>query len=115
MSAVEKIEESGATPIVSKNNASHETDLSQCILHKKRGPIEESRNCNISYFLVASNQVAVEAAIDRFRLLLDKFRVVRRTGTPWPRPTEKQEPNKRTAARTGIDFIFWKAMPVLIS
>lgn len=76
MSTVDKIEKSGATPIIFKDNASHEPDLSQCILHKRRGWIEQDRNCNIPYRVVADNQAAVDAAIDRIKLKKPHVRVV---------------------------------------
>lgn len=76
ISTVEKIEEAGATPIIFKDNASHEPDLSQCILHKKRGWIEQDRNCNIPYRVAASEQAAVDAAIDRVKSKKPHVRVV---------------------------------------
>lgn len=76
LSTVEKIEKSGATPIIFKDNASHEPDLSQCILHKKRGWIDQNMNCNIPYRQLAGKQTLVDAVIDRVKAKNPHVRVV---------------------------------------
>lgn len=67
MLVVEKIEKAGATPVIFKDNAHHEPDLSQCILHKKRGWLEENRNCNIPYHEVVSTEAKNDAMIDKVK------------------------------------------------
>lgn len=64
---VETVLRAGATPVVFKDNAYFEPDLSQCILRKRRGWIPEDRNCNIPYEFVEKTQGPVDAIIDNIK------------------------------------------------
>jgi peptidoglycan/LPS O-acetylase OafA/YrhL len=65
---VEKISKAGATPVVFKDNPSHEPDLSRCILFKKREWISADTNCNIPYSYVVDTQAPIDRIIDRVKL-----------------------------------------------
>lgn len=66
--ALDKISKAGATPVIIKDNADHEPDLSKCVLYKKRGWIPASSNCNIPYALAAKTQGPVDHIIDKVKL-----------------------------------------------
>jgi peptidoglycan/LPS O-acetylase OafA/YrhL len=80
--AVEKIMKAGATPVIFKDNPYYEPDLSQCILHRKRGWISQDKNCNIPYSFVAQTQGSVDDIIDRVKsrypqaLIVDPKRIM---------------------------------------
>jgi peptidoglycan/LPS O-acetylase OafA/YrhL len=80
--AVEKITRAGATPVIFKDNASHEPDLSRCVLYKKRGWLDEDKDCHIPYRLVATNEGPIDAMIDRVKkrhprtLIVDPKRIM---------------------------------------
>ncbi|MGZ3158660.1 MAG: acyltransferase family protein [Burkholderiaceae bacterium] len=61
---VKKIISSGATPVIFKDNPYFDSDLSQCILFKKRGWITSDKNCNIPTSFVSNTQVKMNAVID---------------------------------------------------
>jgi len=61
------IRQVGTTPVVFKDNAYFEPDLSQCILHKRRGWLPEDKDGDIPYDFVARTQGAVDAIIDRVK------------------------------------------------
>jgi peptidoglycan/LPS O-acetylase OafA/YrhL len=65
---VREIIRAGATPVVFKDNPHHERDLSQCVLHRKRGWISQDQNCNIPYSFVAQTQGAIDDIIDKVKL-----------------------------------------------
>jgi hypothetical protein len=79
---VEKVIQAGAVPVIFKDNPYHEPDLSQCILHRKRGWIAQEKNCNIPYSFVAQTQGAVDDIIDRVKarypqtLIVDPKRIM---------------------------------------
>jgi hypothetical protein len=62
---VEKIERAGATPVVFKDNPSYTTDISQCILRKKRGWISVDTNCNMPRREIEERQGSMDRVIDR--------------------------------------------------
>ena len=64
---VKKIVSSGAVPVIFKDNPYYETDLSQCILFKKRGWFSANKNCNIPSGFVSEAQVAMDTVIDSIK------------------------------------------------
>lgn len=60
----QKIIEAGAVPVLFKDNPNHETDISQCVLHKKRGWFDADKNCSIPYSYVADAQGSMDQVID---------------------------------------------------
>jgi peptidoglycan/LPS O-acetylase OafA/YrhL len=73
---VKGIIDAGATPVVFKDNPSYETDLSQCILFKKRGWVTEDENCNIPYGYVMRTQASTATAIDNVGLRFPQMRII---------------------------------------
>jgi hypothetical protein len=65
--AAEWIIKAGATPVIFKDNPYYEPDLSQCVLHRKRGWVAQDKNCNIPYSFVAQTQGSVDDIIDRVK------------------------------------------------
>jgi peptidoglycan/LPS O-acetylase OafA/YrhL len=65
--AVERIVKAGATPVIFKDNPYYEPDLSQCVLHRKRGWVAQDKNCNIPYSFVAQTQGSVDDIINRVK------------------------------------------------
>jgi peptidoglycan/LPS O-acetylase OafA/YrhL len=63
--AVEKILKAGATPVIFKDNPSHEPDLSHCILYRTRGWIDGDVNCNIPYSTMIKAQAELDNTIDQ--------------------------------------------------
>jgi peptidoglycan/LPS O-acetylase OafA/YrhL len=61
---VEKIERAGATPILFKDNPNYQTDISQCILRKRRGWIPADTNCNMPRSDIEARQGDMDQAID---------------------------------------------------
>jgi peptidoglycan/LPS O-acetylase OafA/YrhL len=61
---VEKIERAGATPVVFKDNPNYQTDISQCILRKRRGWIPADTNCNMPRSDIEERQGGMDRAID---------------------------------------------------
>ncbi|MGJ7918464.1 acyltransferase family protein [Massilia sp. LXY-6] len=64
---VQIIQQAGATPVIMKDNASYEQNLSQCILHRTRGWIPQNTNCNIPYGFVENTQGPPDRIIDRVK------------------------------------------------
>jgi peptidoglycan/LPS O-acetylase OafA/YrhL len=63
----EKVIASHAVPVIFKDNAFYEPDLSQCILHKTRGWLPPEKNCNIPYSFAKESQAVVDQIIDRIK------------------------------------------------
>lgn len=61
---LEKIIAAGATPIILKDNADFEPDLSQCVLHRKRGWLPADTNCHIPREHMEKTQGPVDRMID---------------------------------------------------
>jgi peptidoglycan/LPS O-acetylase OafA/YrhL len=64
---VKKIVGAGAIPVIFKDNPYYKTDMSQCILFKKRGWISPDKDCNIPASFVNETQVAMNAVIDSMK------------------------------------------------
>lgn len=62
---VGKVLAAGATPVIFKDNPYYEPDVSQCILHRKRGWLDPNTNCHIPYKFVAETQGPVDGIVDR--------------------------------------------------
>jgi peptidoglycan/LPS O-acetylase OafA/YrhL len=62
---VDKIERAGATPVIFKDNPGYTTDISQCILRKKRGWIPANTNCNMPRREIEERQGSMDRIIDR--------------------------------------------------
>jgi peptidoglycan/LPS O-acetylase OafA/YrhL len=58
------IQAAGATPVIIKDNAYFEPNLSQCILHRTRGWISAKTNCNIPYRYVEATEGPPDRIID---------------------------------------------------
>ncbi|MDB5798225.1 MAG: hypothetical protein JWP36_2127 [Paucimonas sp.] len=63
--AASAIRKAGAIPVIFQDNPSHEPDLSQCVLHRARGWIPASTDCNIARAKVDREQQQTTAAIRR--------------------------------------------------
>ncbi|HYD97611.1 MAG TPA: acyltransferase family protein [Noviherbaspirillum sp.] len=59
------IVKAGAVPVIFKDNPHHEPDLSRCVLFRKRGWVDETRDCRIPYAQVAQAQGRYDGIIDR--------------------------------------------------
>jgi peptidoglycan/LPS O-acetylase OafA/YrhL len=64
---VERILKAGAIPVIFKDNAFYEPDMSKCILHRTRGWIPPETNCHIPYSFVAQSQGPYDAIIDKVK------------------------------------------------
>ncbi|MEN3363111.1 MAG: hypothetical protein V7606_385 [Burkholderiales bacterium] len=64
---VDRIIRAGSTPVVFKDNPYYEPDVSQCVLHKRRGWISPDSNCHIPYEFVEQTQGAIDRAIDKVK------------------------------------------------
>lgn len=79
---VEQVVQAGAVPVIFKDNAFHEPDLSRCVLYRKRGWNRPEDNCNIPYQYVVETQAAYDAIVDRMKkaypstLVIDPRRVM---------------------------------------
>lgn len=73
---VEKILDAGAIPVLFKDNPHYESDLSQCILFKRRGWFDADKNCNIPYRFVTDAQGAMDHAIDAVKRKYPKILVI---------------------------------------
>src|SRR5690606_6808784 len=79
---VGKIVQAGAIPVIFKDNPYYEPDMSQCILHKKRGWIAADTDCSIPYQFVRETQEPVDRIIDHIAakypgtLVIDPKRVM---------------------------------------
>ncbi len=73
---VKKIIEAGATPVLFKDNPYYKSDLSQCVLFKKRGWFEADKNCNIPYSYVSNAQGAMDRAIDEVKRMYPRAIVI---------------------------------------
>lgn len=73
---VDHILRSGATPVIFKDNAFHEPDLSRCILYRKRGWIAPDQNCNIPHRAAFDAQAEYDAIIDRVKASYPKTVVI---------------------------------------
>lgn len=79
---VAQVVQAGAVPVIFKDNAFHEPDLSRCVLYRKRGWNRPEDNCNIPYQYVAETQAIYDAIVDRMKasypstVLIDPKRVM---------------------------------------
>ncbi|MDB5825224.1 MAG: acyltransferase family protein [Herminiimonas sp.] len=62
---VDRIIKAGATPVIFKDAATHEPDLSQCILFLRRGWISQDTNCSIPVSYTRNLMSESEQIIDR--------------------------------------------------
>ncbi|GIZ52750.1 acyltransferase family protein [Noviherbaspirillum aridicola] len=73
---VEKIIAAGATPIILKDNADFEPDLSQCVLHRKRGWLPADTNCHIPRAHMEKTQGPADRMIDGLQARHPKLLVI---------------------------------------
>jgi peptidoglycan/LPS O-acetylase OafA/YrhL len=66
--AVGKMLAVGAIPVIFKDSPSFEPDMSQCILHRKRGWLPAETNCSIPYSVVQKTQGQIDQIIDQIKL-----------------------------------------------
>jgi hypothetical protein len=64
---VRQIVDAGAIPVVFEDNPYFTTDLSQCILFKKRGWASPEKNCNIPRSFVSEAQMSMDKVIDSIK------------------------------------------------
>jgi peptidoglycan/LPS O-acetylase OafA/YrhL len=62
---LDRIVKAGATPVIFKDAATHEPDLSQCILFRRRGWISQDTNCGIPVSYIQRTMGDSEKIIDR--------------------------------------------------
>lgn len=67
-SVVQSIITAGAIPVVFKDNPYYESDLSQCVLFKRRGWVGADKNCSIPYSFVSATQGSMNQVIDQIKL-----------------------------------------------
>jgi peptidoglycan/LPS O-acetylase OafA/YrhL len=76
ITAVDKIRASGAIPVIFKDSPYYKSDMSQCILQKKRGWITDEQSCDIPYQFVQQTQAAVDQIIDQIKIQHPEILVV---------------------------------------